>query len=405
FERVETQPQPTDVPDRRNLEISVVEKNTGTFSVGAGFSSVNSIVGFVEMTQGNFDIANPPSFMGGGQKMRLRATLGFELQDYQVTFIEPWFLEKKLQFSTDLYHRDLDFVSIDDTYSETRTGGRVGLTRALGSDFLIGGISYTLENVGLEVNENLHGDRFVSPPPGAPPGSPPLIFDPANASEEILREDREQLVSKLGFSLTHDTRNHALLPTKGGRVEFRAELAGGALGGESDFYKLELRGSRYFRGFMEGHIFEIHGRIGVADSYSDTEWLPLFDSFFLGGIDTLRGYRFRQVGPKDEFEEPIGGGTFWYGSAEYSIPIIERLRFALFYDVGMVYRDAYSFDHEPSRPDRVNTGFYNDNWGVGLRLNLPIGPLRLDYGIPIKSDDENESSGRFQFSVGYTREF
>ena len=100
--------------------------------------------------------------------------------------------------------------------------------------------------------------------------------------------------------------------------------------------------------------------------------------------------RFREQG------EPLGGNTYWFGSAEYSVPIVEFLRFAVFYDIGMVYEDAY----------QLNFGRYNDNYGLGIRLNIPrIGPLRLDYGIPIKSDPENESSGRFQFSVGYTREF
>jgi len=398
FERVDTQPAPTDVPDRRNLEISVIEKNTGQFSIGAGFSSVNSIIAFVEVTQGNFDLFNPPSFIGGGQKMRLRATLGFELQDYQLTFIEPWFFERKLQFSTELYHRDYDFVSVEDTYSERRTGGRIGLTRALGSDFLIGGISYTLENVGLDVQNNLFGNPY----PAGWPIVPPI---PPGASEEILREDGDRLVSKVGASLTHDTTDSPLLPSKGHRTEFRTEFAGGPFGGQTDFYKIELRSTHYFPGFLKGHLFEVHGHIGVADFYGDSDWLPLFDSYFLGGINDMRGYKFRQVGPKDEFNEPIGGGTYWYGSAEYSVPIIERLRFALFYDVGMVYRDAYSFDHTPSGPDRVDTGFYNDNWGVGLRLNLPIGPLRLDYGIPITADRRNDSSGRFQFSVGYRRDY
>jgi len=85
---------------------------------------------------------------------------------------------------------------------------------------------------------------------------------------------------------------------------------------------------------------------------------------------------------------------------EYSIPIIERLRFAMFYDIGMVYEDAYSFSEKNN-----GTGVYNDNWGVGIRLNLPIGPLRLDYGIPITRDPRNSSSGKFQFGVGYTRDF
>jgi outer membrane protein insertion porin family len=85
----------------------------------------------------------------------------------------------------------------------------------------------------------------------------------------------------------------------------------------------------------------------------------------------------------------------WFGSVEYSIPIIERLRFAVFYDIGNVLVEPYHY----------NISGYDDNWGVGLRLNLPIGPLRLDYGIPIHHDKFNSSQGQFQFGVGYTREF
>jgi outer membrane protein insertion porin family len=142
----------------------------------------------------------------------------------------------------------------------------------------------------------------------------------------------------------------------------------------------------------------------------------------LGGIDSLRGYRYREVGPKDEPQniqqpsgtgptvvntiipsrnEPIGGGTYWIGTAEYSVPVIDYVRFAVFYDIGMVYPDPYSF-----RVQNKFNNLYNDNYGFGLRLNIPhLGPLRLDYGIPIKSDPSNRSNGRFQFSVGYTRPF
>jgi len=120
---------------------------------------------------------------------------------------------------------------------------------------------------------------------------------------------------------------------------------------------------------------------------------------------SLRGFRYRQIGPRDPFsDEPIGGNTYWFGSAEYSIPIIERLRLAFFYDIGMVYQDSYSFDPQ-TLANGDTTRLYNDNWGVGIRLNLPIGPLRLDYGIPISHDTRIGGSGRFQFGVGYSREF
>lgn len=375
FEKVETRPEPTDIKNRKNLIVGVEEKNTGNFIIGAGFSSIDQVVGFVEVSQGNFDLFKPPRFEGGGQKFRLRTAIGTVRQDYQISFVEPWFLERKLALGVDLYHRRLDFVSVNDLFDERRTGGRLSLTRALfGSDYLIGSVSYTLERVGI-VN--------VSP----------------NASQIIKDEAGYRLVSKVGTSIAYDTRNSVLFTTNGHRVEFLTEVAGGPFGGDTDYYKLELRGSKYIKGFAEGHVLEIIGRVGSVENYGSSDRVPIFDRFFLGGLYSLRGFDYRDVGPRDSTGEPIGGKTYWFGSLEYSIPVIERVRLAAFYDAGNVYRSAFSFSTAPGEE------FFYDNWGVGIRLNLPIGPLRFDFGVPIHSDSYNKSSGKFQFGVGYSREF
>jgi outer membrane protein insertion porin family len=380
FEKVDTRAEPTDppIPNRKNLVVGVEEKNTGNMTLGAGFSSVDSIVGYVEVSQANFDLFKPPTFTGGGQKIRLRVQMGTERQDYLMSFIEPWFLGRKLSLGVDAYHRVLNYQSIHELYDETRTGGRVGLTRALGSDFLIGSISYTLEDVGI-----------VHVLPTAPPS--------------IKAEAGHSLLSKFGASLAYDTRNNALLPDRGQRTEISSEIAGGILG-DKEFYKVEFRTAWYFKGLAAGHVLELVGRAGVADAFGDTADVPFYERYYLGGISSLRGYEYRGVGPREASIygfEPVGGDTFWFGSAEYSIPIVERVRLAVFYDIGMVYPDAFSLDPQKFPYD---TGWYNDNWGIGLRLNLPIGPLRLDYGIPLTHDRESGGSGKFQFSVGYTRE-
>jgi outer membrane protein insertion porin family len=378
FEKVEARPEDTDIPNRKNLIVSVEEKNTGNFTIGAGFSSVDALVGFVEVSQANFDLFRPPTFTGAGQKFRLRAQIGTKRQDYQISFVEPWFLNRKLALGVDLFHRELNFVSRKDLYDETHTGGTLSLTRALWSDFLIGKVAYTLEHVYLNIDD-----------------------DEDDISPEIRSEGGSRLVSKIGTSLAFDTRNSALLPNRGQRTEFLTEVAG--LGGDTEFYKLEARTAWYFPGFFDGHILEIVGRAGVVEDWGSGDRgmsrVPIFDRWFLGGLYSLRGYRYRDIGPHDEFGEPLGGETYYFGSAEYSIPIIERLRFALFYDIGNVFQDAYSLDTVEGQ------NAFSDNWGVGVRINLPIGPLRLDYGIPINHDDDVSGGGRFQFGVGYTREF
>jgi outer membrane protein insertion porin family len=375
FEKVDTKSESTDVANRKNLVVGVEEKNTGNLTFGAGFSSVDSVVGFVEVSQSNFDLFKPPTFTGAGQKFRLRAQVGSKRQDYIMSFVEPWFLNRKLAFSVDLYHRDLDYVSREDFYSERHTGGTLGLTKALGSELLMGRVSYTLESADLRLS------------------------DATNIPPEIRVEEGARLISKVGTSLTYDTRNSFNLPNHGQRSELLTEVAG--LGGDVHFYKLEARTAWYFPGFWEGHIFEAVGRAGSVASYGDgdrgADRVPIFDRWFLGGLYSLRGYRYRDIGPKAN-GEALGGGTYYFGSVEYSLPIIERLRFAMFYDIGNVFSQSFSFNP-------AGRQIYVDNWGVGVRLNLPIGPLRLDYGIPINHDNNVSGAGRFQFGVGYTREF
>ena len=196
------------------------------------------------------------------------------------------------------------------------------------------------------------------------------------------------------------------LPSHGQRTELTGEFSAG----NKNFYKLELHSAWYFPGLFKGHILEAGGRVGFADSLGGGD-VPFYERYYLGGLYSLRGFKYRNISPREKdlytdpsgntyFSEPIGGNSYWFGSLEYSIPILEKdtgpsLRFALFYDIGAVSAASYSFD-----------GSYLDNWGFGIRLNIPhLGPLRLDYGIPISKDKFNSGGGKFQFGVGYTREF
>ena len=374
FEKVETQPEPTDVPNRKNLVVNVEEKNTGNMTVGAGFSTIDSLIGFVEVSQANFDLFKPWNFTGAGQKFRARASFGTQRQDYLVSFIEPWFLERKLQLGVDLYHRNLSFQSA--LYDQNQTGAHIGLSRTLGSDFLIGGLNYTIENVGIKFN------------------------NPAAASPQLLQDAGDQLISRVGASLAYDTRGGGFLPNRGQRTELTAEVAGGPLGGDAKYYRLELRSGWYFKGLGDGHVLELSGRSGFANTWDNGNRVPLFYRYFLGGANTLRGYRYPQVGPKDINNEPLGGNTYYMGTAEYSIPVIDRVRLAAFYDIGNAFTQPFSFN-----PGAGET-MYQDNVGIGIRLNIPnLGPLRLDYARPLHTDSKTSKSGRIQFSVGYTRDF
>ncbi|MEY2408121.1 MAG: outer membrane protein insertion porin family [Verrucomicrobiota bacterium] len=393
FEKVEATPEPTDIPNHRNLIISVAEKNTGNVQLGAGFSSIDALVGYVEVSQGNFDLFNWPNFTGGGQKARLKIQLGTQRKDVEITLIEPWFLQRKLELSTDLFYRDLNYLSHNNTFTERDAGVRLGLRKQLYESrkaTLEGRVGYTFQDINIRLNPDLHGP--ITTIENTP--FPHVVVRKANVSEEIEREAGDFLETKLSAGLTYDTRDSYRFAFKGQKTDLRAEL-GGPFGGDVFFYKFELSHSRYIKGFAEGHLLELGGRAGIVKEYGDSEFVPIFERFFLGGLDSLRGYRYRDIGPHDEFGEPLGGNSYWTASAEYSIPVVERVRFAAFYDIGMVYEKAWHF----------NLSQYADNWGFGLRLNLPIGPLRLDYGIPIHNSVGKAGTGKFQFSVGYQRPF
>jgi len=399
FSKVDLRPEATDPPiaGRKDLIVNVEEQNTGNFLLGAGFSSVDALVGYVEISQENADLFHPPNFTGAGQKLRLFLQIGTQRQDYQLSFIEPWFLNRKLQFGVDFYRHQLDFESPNDIYNKDLTGMRLSLTRALWSDFLIGSVHYTLEDVGIHLNSGFHGDQTKLA------GNPPVsTFIPRNVPQAILDQTGNHLFNRFGATLAYDTRNSTKLPNHGQRTEFEPEISLG----DTEYYKLSVQSAWYFPGFFPSHVLELVGRGGVADSMSGGD-VPFYDRYYLGGLYSLRGFKFRNVAPRETppfpgvVQDPIGGDTYWFASVDYSLPIFETdngpgVRFVMFYDVGDVYEGPYS----------TANGNFDDNWGLGLHINIPkLGPLRLEYGIPIHHDQYNGKSGRFQFGVGWQRPF
>lgn len=416
FSKVDARPEDTQIANRKDLLVTVEEQRTGKMSFGAGFSSIDSLVGYVEVTQGNFDLFKWPNFTGGGQKFRMQLQIGTERQDYVLSWTEPWFLDQRLQLGTELYHRRADYQSLGNIYNEVRTGARVSLSKALPRPLildqifrrpgdLVGSVWYNIENVGIILNDGYHDTIYPNNPAPVDVG-PPLEEIPANVPPSILRERGYSLLTKVGASLAYDTRNDTRLPNGGQRTEFTSEVASSYLGGERDFYKLQLQSAWYFPGLAKGHVLEIGGRAGVTEGMNGDD-VPFYERFYLGGMYTLRGFEYRAISPRDPnpaggyYYEPTGGRSFWFGSIEYSLPLIDSeagagLRVATFYDIGRVAEDPYDFGTED----------YSDNWGVGLRLNIPqLGPLRLDFGIPIHHDQYSSGKNRFNFGVGWQRPF
>ena len=364
FEDVNVTPQETNIPGRRNMRIAVKEGRTGNLTFGAGFSSLERATIFAEISQSNFDIFNRRSlFQGDGQKFRLRMQLGSQSSEVVLSFEEPWLFQKQLALGFSIFRTSSDYNS--SYYSQIETGGEIYLRKRL-FELVEGKLSYTYQIIDIQ---------NVS----------------SSASSYISSLSGRNTVSKLGFQLLRDTRDKIINTTSGNRVEINTDLAGGPLGGTDNFYRFEFRGSQFFPIFeTQAQVLALIARAGVIQNFGDSKRLQYYNSFYLGGPYTLRGFENREVGPRDEFGEPIGGKSYGFFSAEYSIDIVSPIRFALFYDGGFVNKGAYDF----------NPLSYNDNFGFGLRLFVAGAPLSLDFGIPITGTKENKKGNQFNFSFG-----
>ena len=376
FSKVEMYPTETTVQGQKDLNVILEEKRTGNFSFGAGFSSIDNLLGYVEMTQGNFDIMSwrkgyGPS--GGGQKFRVRAQYGTRRQDFVLALTEPYFMDKQLAVGGELFYRNASFTS--SVYDERRLGFALNVRKPI-NDFTSMRFEYRLEDTKLDLSEN---------------------EDDVSLELQDLIRRADGLKSQLSIGITNDTRNRSYLPSKGHKLDAQTFISGGFLGGDVNTYGFNLEGSQYFQLPLD-MILSFEGEVGTVTEWSGSDDVPIYDRLYLGGPNSLRGFRYRQVGPKDIEGEPIGGKTLVRFTTEVTFPIVESVRGAVFYDMGYVNEDSWAFGPKDAR---FGSGGFNANVGLGLLVELPaIGPIRIDYGIPIASDIENDSAGKFQFNVG-----
>lgn len=354
---------PTDDPSVYDVEFDVQEGRSGQFLAGVGFSSEESLVGFVEVSQGNFDLTDPPLFIGGGEKLQARLQLGTERNDIDVSYARPWFLDRRMTLRLTGFQNERQFLS--DDYDQRNTGFSVGLRKGFGSKWR-GGLTYTLEEI--------------------------RVFNVAETAPEVIRiEEGDTLSSELDLSFTRDSRNQVWTPTRGGRIVLNTGFTGGPLGGEVDIFEVGARSS-YFYPTVFDHVLNLQGWARSVDYYGDSTYVPIFDRLFLGGSRTIRGFEFREVSPVDEDGNFIGGQTSLFASIEYTIPLSEMFRYAMFYDWGVVNEEAFD----------ANLDEQNSSYGLGLRIDMPGFPLRFDYSWQHLSSEANEDNGGvFSFLIGH----
>jgi len=384
FEDVRLNPEPTNVPGRKDLGITVREGRTGNFTFGAGFGSVESAVIYFEVSQGNFDLFNWRSgFQGDGQKFRFRASLGTSSNQILIAFEEPWLFEQRLAFGVELYRTESDYNSAD--YNELRTGFELYLRRRL-FELVEARLSYRLELV-----EIFDVDRNPNPPFANPQPDGSVTND--GVPDVFQRAEGEDLVSKVGLTFLRDNRETLIFTRKGNRSTLDFEYAG--VGGDVNYYKVEGRTAHFIPTFDAlKQSLSIVARAGSITPFGQSDEVPFYDRFYLGGPDTLRGFDYREVGPRDDDatagDQAIGGNTYSMVSLEYAFRIAEPLGLVVFYDWGFVNENDFDF----------SMSNYADNWGVGARIMLMGSPLKLDLGIPITSPEGASGGTQFNFSFG-----
>lgn len=371
FETVKATAVGTDSLNEKDVEFRVEEKpDRYHFRIGGGVSDVNSVFGMAEISTDNFDLFDPGNwFYGGGQRLRLQGIVGVDNAGFNLDFVEPWFLDLPIRFEISGYMNQV----IYDRWSELRTGGRFSFSRRIFDEFTTVAVGYKFENVDVR---DIDGKRM---------------------KEYMRKYDQKgnHLVSQPSVMIGRDTRDSLTDPTEGYNINLFGAVSPKMLGSSTDFYRLEAKGSYYYSFFDKAIIAMVGAKIGTVGTFKNDGDVPIFERYFLGGSDSLRGFEYRTVAPAIGKDDQIGGQTMLLLTAEVTHPIWGPLRGAAFVDVGNAWRDSYEMDFSD-----LNVGV-----GYGLRIRLPVvnAPIRLDLAYPVVNNLKYvDSKLRLHFNVGFT---
>jgi outer membrane protein insertion porin family len=360
FDEVSITNKATSDPAAVDLDVLVKEATTGSFSAGAGYSTANGSLFNTRVTENNL--------FGTGRKLNLNLDFGSQVTNQMLSIDDPRINDTWVSGGVDLFRTTRRYNDFD---RELAGGsGTLGypLERVLGETFqdINANVKYELQFV--KINEvEYYASQFVKDSEGT------------------------STSSSVAPSLVRNTINNPLNPTKGSKQILSIELAG--LGGDQEFYLFEARNS-WFHPLWETSFgeFVISDRtsLGYGESLNDDPF-PLFRRYFPGGINSVRGYRNRTLGPEDLNGREYGGSKQFVNNVELIFPLINSAGFkgVVFYDVGQAFDD-----NEP-----IDIGALRQAWGYGIRWNSPMGPIRVEFGYPIGRQD-NERGVQTMFSFG-----
>lgn len=352
FEDVKISQNQGSSTDKMKLDVNVKERPTGSVSVGFGYSSVDKLIGTASISQSNL--------LGTGLQLDVSGTLSASSSKYILGFTEPWLFDKPLSAGFDVYNTYKEYPD----FKLYKKGFDLRFGFPVYDRYTRGYLTYKLEDVN--------------------------ITDVADTASSYIQEQAgKNTESSIKAAVRRDTRDDAFFPTEGAVTTFSTEFAGGPLGGTSYFIKYEGDAIKFF-GLPWDTTFSVRGSLGHIMSY-DGHSVPIYEKYFLGGMNSIRGFEARSVGPKDPATgDLIGGTTMMIINTEFLFPIMpeqKSVRGVVFFDAGNAYEG------------RIDFGDIRYGSGFGIRWFSPIGPLRLELGFNLNKR-EGEKSQQWEFAIG-----
>ncbi len=361
---------PTGQPDIMNLAFNITEGKPGMITAGAGYSSVDKFVGSIQLQHMNL--------FGRAQKLNLLWEFGARRQNYEIDWTEPWFLGKAMSLGLSLYNieRLRDYHNTTDAYREGRVGGSVSISPRV-DDKISLLFGYTYEHVRI------------------------FDIDDDELEEEIMNDPdlAKDRTSSVRAQIVYDTRDYIYDASRGVRYSYGINVAGGPFGGNVNYVRNSVRGTWFFPTFWK-FVLSININTGWIESYGSSSDVPLYEKYYVGGADTIRGYKYRtEVGPYN------GGKVMAVANVEYKFPIVQEnkrtiLQGAFFYDIGGTWKDINHINFcFGTDNDETNSYYLKSGVGFGIRFATPVFPLRLDWGYGL-NHKRGEDLQQFYFTIG-----
>ena len=360
FEKLNIEQVPGSAPDKAVINVAVEEKSTGSISLGAGYSSAVGAIGEIEITEANF--------LGRGQNVGLKFQLAAERSTIDLSFTEPYFLDREIAAGFDIFHVSQNLQDTS-SYDTQRTGFGLRAGYPITED-LTQSWNYTFRRAKITDVDT-------------------------NASTLVQAQEGTEYLSQVSHNISYDKRDSPLKPTEGYQVALRTDAAG--LGGTLKHLRNTVRGATYYE-VVDEWVITVGGKAGYIIGLGED--VDILERYYIGG-DDLRGFATRGVGPRDTLTDDALGSEWMYtGTLQLGFPLGLPAELGV---SGRVFTDMGSSGQlEPTNATVEDTGSLRVSSGVGITWVSPFGPLGFDVGFPlVKEDFDEEELFRVNFGTRF----